>query len=59
MLSKINEPKVSTLAPFKAVILRIWDEMQMEVAPVACNEFAKRLKLVKTVKGSVIPKHVL
>lgn len=59
MLSKINEHKVSTLVQFKAVILRIWDEMPMEVVRAACDGFEKRLKLVKKVKGGVIPKHML
>jgi inhibitor of nuclear factor kappa-B kinase subunit alpha len=59
MLSKINEHKVSTLAQFKTVILRVWDEMSMEVVRAACDGFEKRLKLVKKVKGGVIPKHML
>lgn len=59
MLSKINEYRVPTLARFKTVILRIWEEMPMKVVRAACEGFEKRLKLVKKVKGGVIPKHML
>lgn len=59
MLSKVNDHRVSNINQFQTVITRIWDEMPMEVVRAACDGFEKRLKLVKKVKGGVIPKHML
>lgn len=59
MLSKLNNYKVANLSHFKKVIMQIWDDMPMDAVRAACDSFEKRLKLVKKVKGGVIPKHLL
>lgn len=59
MLSKLNNYKIINLDHFKKVIEHIWDEMPMEMVRAACDSFEKRLRLIKKVKGGVIPKHLL
>lgn len=59
MLSRINEHKITSLIQFKKIILRVWDQMPMDSVRAACESFQKRLKLIKKVKGGVIPQKFL
>lgn len=59
MLSKLNNYKISNLDQLKKYIELIWDEMPMEAVRAACDGFEKRLRLVRKLKGGVIPKHLL
>lgn len=59
MLSELNKYKITGLSKFKYVIQKIWQEMPMEAVRAACDGFEKRLKLVKKLKGGIIPKHLL
>lgn len=51
MLSKIGSTKGMTLTTYKAHLIKIWDEMPMEVVRASCNNFFKRLELVIKAKG--------
>lgn len=58
MLSKLNDSKIANLDQFKKFIQCVWEEMLMKAVHAACKGCEKCLKLVKTVKGEVIPKHL-
>lgn len=59
MMSKLNDYKITNLEQFKRVITKIWDEMPMEHVRAACDDFPRRLKLIRSEKGSVIPRYRL
>lgn len=51
MLSKIGSTRGMTLATFKDALIKIWDEMPMEMVRASCDNFFKRLKMVVKAKG--------
>lgn len=59
MLAKLADHKFSNLQQFKQGIVKVWDEMSMDTVRAACNDFERRLKLVVSLKGGIIPKHLL
>lgn len=54
MLQKLKKYKYHNLDDFKAVIIKLWDDIPMDVVRAACDVFAKRLKLVIRANGGTI-----
>lgn len=57
MESKLNDlkiTKVTTINAFKKKIVKIWNEIPMEMVRAACESFLKRLRLVIREKGNRI-----
>lgn len=51
MLGKLGEVKHMTLDTFKNRLLKIWNEMPIEIVRAACDNFEKRLRAVIKCKG--------
>lgn len=57
MLSKLkdlNIAKVTNLAKFESILVKIWDEMPMDIVRAACNSFSERLRRVVKENGGRI-----
>lgn len=51
MLSHLSFKNINSIESFKKAILKVWDEMPMEVVRAACEDFDKRLQVVRRNKG--------
>lgn len=51
MLAHLNMKNIHTLEQFRKEIIKVWDEIPIEVVRAACADFEKRLKAVREIKG--------